>query len=162
MPRAPPPPVSESSSVTVDQSSINRLYSAYTQCVSRTHHLEHRFDQFRHDIQKDAIELAFVVHGHEKGVTEHCRELRQLSDDIEDVQAKIASLDAFTKKMHEHEHHVNQTIDQNTHSQTASICGIINEQDDLRKLVEGLANRLDQSQDGLSTPQGTNRSSTIS
>ena len=47
MPRAPPPPVSESSSVTVDQSSINRLYGAYTQCVSRTNHLEHRFDQFR-------------------------------------------------------------------------------------------------------------------
>ena len=98
--------------------------------------------------------MALVVHGHEKGVTEHCRELRQLSDDIEEVQAKIAALDAFTKKMHEHEHHVSQTIDQNTHSQTASICGIIDEQDDLRKLVEGLANRLDQSQDSLSTPQG--------
>ena len=47
-----------------------------------------------------------------------------------------------------------KTIDQNTHSQTASIRGIIDEQDDLRKLVERLANRLDQSQDGLSTPQG--------
>ena len=53
-----------------------------------------------------------------------------------------------------HEHHVNQTIDRNTHSQTASINGIINEQEDLRRLVEELASRLDRSQDGLSTPQG--------
>ena len=33
MPRPPPPPVSESSRVEVDQSSVNRLYGAYTQCV---------------------------------------------------------------------------------------------------------------------------------
>ena len=135
MPRPPPPPVSEPSRVEVDQSSINRLYGAYTQCVSRTNHLENRFDQFRHAIQKDATDLALVVHGHEKGVTEHCRELRQLSDAIEEAQAKIAGLDAFTKKMLEHEHHVNQTIDRNTHSQTASICGVIDEQEDLRKLL---------------------------
>ena len=169
MPRTPPPPVSEtsrppvseSSSVTVDQSSINRLYGAYTQRVSRTNHLEHRFDRFRHAIQKDATDLALVVHGHEKGVTEHCREIRQLSDAIEEVQAKIAALDAFAKKMLAHEHHVNQTIDRNTHSQTASICGIIDEQEDLRKLVEGLANRLDQSQDSLSTPRGETNTSVL-
>ena len=161
MPRPPPPPVSEPSRVEVDQSSINRLYGAYTQCVSRTNPLENRFDQFRHAIQKDATDLALVVHGHEKGVTEHCRELRQLSDAIEEAQATIAGLDAFTKKMLEHEHHVNQTIDRNTHSQTASICGIIDEQEDLRKRVEGLANRLDQSQDSLSTPQGEANTSVL-
>ena len=88
--------------------------------MSRTNHLENRFDQFRDAIQKDATDLALVVHGHEKGVTEHCRELRQLSDAIEEVQAKIVGLDAFTKKMLEHEHHVNQTIGRNTHSQTAN------------------------------------------
>ena len=130
-------------------------------CVCRTNHLENRFDQFRHAVQKDATDLAIVVHGHDKSVTEHCQELRQLFDAVEEAQAKITGLDAFTKKMLEHEHHVNQTIDRNTHSQTASICGIIDEQEDLRKLVEGLANRLDQSQDSLSTPQGEANTSVL-
>ena len=161
MPRPPPPPISEPSRVEVDQSSINRLYGAYNQCVGRTNHLENRFDQFRHAIQRDATDLALVVHGHEKGVTEHCRELRRLSEAIEEAQAKIAGLDAFTKKMLEHEHHVNQTIDRNTRSQMASIGGIIDEQEDLRKRVEGLANRLDQSQDSLSTPQGEANTSVL-
>ena len=56
--------------------------------------------------------------------------------------------------MLEHDHHVNLTIDRNTHSQTASINGITDEQQDLRRLVEELASRLDRSQDSLSTPQG--------
>ena len=41
--------------------------------------------------------------------------------------------------------HVNQTIDRNTHSQSASISAIIDEQGDIRKLVEDLASRLDRS-----------------
>ena len=85
---------------------------------------------------------------------EHCQEIRQLFEAIEEAQAKITGLDAFSRKMLEHDHHVNQTIDRNTHSQTASIKGIIDEQEDLRRLVEGLASRMDQSQDSLSTPQG--------
>ena len=56
--------------------------------------------------------------------------------------------------MLEHDHHVNQTIDRNTHSQIASINGVIDEQQDLRRMVEELASRLDRSQDSLSTPQG--------
>ena len=48
--------------------------------------------------------------------------------------------------MVDHEMHVNQTIDRNTHSQSASISAIIDEQGDIRKLVEDLASRLDRSQ----------------
>ena len=66
----------------------------------------------------------------------------------------MKGLDEHYQKIVQHEHHVSQTIDQNTHSQTASICAIIAEQEDLRKLVTELAHRLDQSQDSLSTPQG--------
>ena len=95
-----------------------------------------------------------VVHGHDQRVNGHCQEIRQLSEAIEEAQARITRLDTLSKKMLEHEHHVNQTIDRNTHSQTASISAIIEEQEDLRKLVEELASRLDRSQDNLSTPQG--------
>ena len=41
--------------------------------------------------------------------------------------------------MMDHEVHVNQTIDRNTHSQCASIRALISEQGDVRKLVEELA-----------------------
>ena len=66
MPRPPPSPqASGSSRVEVDQHSMNRLFGAYNQCVSQTNQLENRFDQFRHAIQRDATDLAIVVHGHD-------------------------------------------------------------------------------------------------
>ena len=155
MPRPPPPPqASEVPRVEVDPQSMNRLYVAYNQCVSRTNHLENRFDQFRHAIQRDATDLALMVHGHDQRVTEHCRELRQLTESVEEAQRLITGLDTLSKTMLAHEHHVNQTIDRNTHSQTASINGIIDEQQDLRGLVEEMAGRLDRSQDSLNTSQG--------
>ena len=55
--------------------------------------------------------------------------------------------------MMDHEMHVNQTIDRNTHSQCASISAIIDEQGDIRKLVEDLASRLDRSQEVSSATQ---------
>ena len=55
--------------------------------------------------------------------------------------------------MMDHEVHVNQTIDRNTHSQSASISAIIAEQSDIRKLMEDLASRLDRSQEENSATQ---------
>ena len=155
MPRPPPPPQnSESLRTDADQQAMHRLFVAYNQCVSRTNHVENWLEQFRHAIQRDATDLALVVHGHDQKVNGHCLELRHLTESVEEAQAKIAGLDTLAQKMLQHEHHVNQTIDRNTHSQTASIVAIIDEQQDLRRLVEELASRLDQSQDNLSTPQG--------
>ena len=154
MPRPPPPPqVSEAPRAEVDQQAMNRLYVAYNQCVSRTNHLENRFDQFRHALQRDATDLALVVHGHDQRINEHCRELRQVTESVEEAQGRITGLDALSKTMLEHDHHVNQTIDRNTHSQTASINGIINEQQDIRRMVEELVRQVDRSQDGLNTPR---------
>ena len=122
--------------------------------MGRTGHLENRFDQFRHAIQRDATDLALVVHGHDQRINGHSRELQQLSESLEEAQARIAGLDTLSKTILEHDHHVNQTIDRNTHSQAASIEGIIDEQQDLRKMVEELASRLDRSQDSLSSSAG--------
>ena len=155
MPRPPlPPQASEVTRVEVDQQAMNRLYTTYNQCVSRTNHVESRFDQFRHAIQRDATDLALVVHDHEQRISGNCREIRQLTESLEEAQTRIAGLDALSKTILEHDHHVNQTIDRNTHSHAASIEGIIDEQRDLRKMVEDLASRLDRSQDSLNTPQG--------
>ena len=125
MPRQPPPPqTSESPRVETDQQAMNRLFTAYNQCVSRTGQLEHRFDQFRFAIHRDATDLALVVHGHGQSVNGHCRELRRLSESLEEAQARITGLDNFTKAIIEHDHQVNQTINRNTQSQTASTVGI--------------------------------------
>ena len=112
----------------------------------RTSQLENRFDQSRFAIHRDATDLALVVHGHEQRITDHHREIRRLTDSVEEAQARITGLDTFSKKVIDHDHHVDQTIDRYMHSHTASINGIINEQQDLRRLVEDLASRVDRSQ----------------
>ena len=155
MPRPPPPPqTSETPRAEFDQQAMNRLFTAYNQCVGRIGQLENRFDQFRFDIHRDATDLALVVHGHDQRINDHRREIRQLTDSVEEAQARISGLDTFSKKMLDHNHHVDQEIDRYMHSHTASINGIINEQQDLRRLVEDLASRVDRSQDSLNTPQG--------
>ena len=112
-------------------------------------------------VHRDATDLALEVHGHNQRVNDHCWEIRQLTESMKDAKARIEGLDKYSQKMLQHEHHVNQTIDRNTHSQTASICAIIKEQEDLRKLVEELASRIDQSQDNLSTPRDETSTSVL-
>ena len=98
--------------------------------------------------------MALVLQGHDQRVNSHSRELRQLTESLEEAQSRITGLDTLTKTILAHDHQVTQTTDKNTHSQTASIVKIIEEQEDLRKMVEELASRFDRSQDSLSTPQG--------
>ena len=98
--------------------------------------------------------MALVLQGHDQRVNAHSRELRQLTESLEEAQSRITGLDTLTKTILAHDHQVTQTIDKNTHLQTASIVKIIEEQEDLRKMVEELASRFDRSQDSLSTPQG--------
>ena len=155
MPRPPPPPQTpEPTGPDSAQQAMQRLFVAYNQCVNRTNHVEDRLEQFRSVVQRDATDLALMVHRHDQSVNEHCREIRQLTESVEDARARITGLDTYSQRIAQHEHHVNQTIDRNTHSQVASICALIEEQKDLRKLVDELASRMDQSQDNLSTPRG--------
>ena len=154
MPRPPPPPqVSEMPRADPDQQASSRLFTAYNQCVSRTGQLENRFDQFRFEIRRDATEMALVLQGHEQRVSTHSRELRQLHESHEEMQGRITGIDNLSKTIIDHDHHVTQEFDRATHSQKASICGLIKEQEDLRKMIEELAGRFDRSQDSLSTPQ---------
>ena len=155
MPRPPPPPqISETPRTETDQQALSRLFTAYNECVGRTGQLENRFDQFRFEIRRDATEMALVLQGHDQRVNTHCREIRQLTESLEEVQHRIAGLDPLSKTTIAHDHHVTQEFDKATHSQTASICGLIKEQEDLRKMIEELAGRFDRPQDSLSTPQG--------
>ena len=155
MPRPlPPPQAPEPTGLDSAQQAMQRLFVAYNQCVSRTNHVEDLLEQFRSAVHRDATDLALVVHGHDQSINEHCREIRQLTESVEDAQARITGLDTHSQKIVQHEHHVNQTIDRNTHSQVASITALIKEQEDLRKMVDELASCIDQSHDNLSTPRG--------
>ena len=56
--------------------------------MSRTNHVEDRLEQFRSAVHRDAPDLALVVHGHDQSIHEHIREIRKLTESVEDAQAK--------------------------------------------------------------------------
>ena len=107
--------------------------------MTRAKHIEDRLEQFRAAVHRDATDLAIAVHRTDHGVKEHSQNIRRLTESLEEVHHRLKGLDEYYQKIVQHEHHVSQTIDQNIHSQTASICAIIAEQADLRKLVTELA-----------------------
>ena len=104
-------------------------------------------EQFRTNLRCDALELALNVKRTEQDVQHQQQAIINIKETLfEDVQERVKSLEERLRHVMDHEMHVNQTIDRNTHSQCASITAIIAEQGDIRRLVTDLANRLDQSQ----------------
>ena len=69
------------------------------------------------------------------------------------MQEKVNNLDERLRMVIDHTESIARTIDRNTPSRSASIAALISEQEDIRQLVEGLANRLDQSQGTSSAEQ---------
>ena len=153
-PRPPTPPQTEEPVNVVQlQHAMQRLHEAYTQSVNRTNHVEERLDQFRNAIQRDATDLTLVVQSHEQSVVDHRREIQQLNAAVKETREQLKGLDQYSQEMVQHEHQVSQTIDRNTHSQNASICALTKQFEDMHKMMTELASRVDQTQDGLSTPR---------
>ena len=165
MPR-PPPPSGNDAPPTQDidgsptvppemmQQALQRLFVAYNQCVHRVAQTDDRMEQFRTNLRRDALELALNVQRTEQDVQHQHQAIARIKETLfEDVQERVKSLEERLRHVMDHEMFVNQTIDRNTHSQCASISAIINEQGDIRKLVEDLASRLDRSQEVSSATQ---------
>ena len=166
MPRPPPPPPVRDAPPTQDmdrsttfppemtQQALQRSFVAYNQRVNRVAQTDDRMEQLRTNLRRDALDLALNVQRtgqdvqHQQQAIEHIKETL-----FKDVQERVKSLEERLRGVTDHEMHVNQTIDRNTHSQCASISAIIDEQGDIRKLVEELANRLDRSQEVSSATQ---------
>ena len=67
------------------------------------------------------------------------------------VQEKVDHLEKKFQLLGEHLDGITATVDRNKHAKCASITAVINEQEDIRRLVEDLAGRLDHSQDRVTT-----------
>ena len=166
MPRPSPPsgndaPPTQDRSPTIPpemmQQAIQRLFVAYNQCVHRVAQTDDRMEQFRSNLRRDALELALNVQRIEQDVQHQYQATSRIKETLfDDVQERVKSLEERLRHVMDHEMHVNQTIDTNTHSQGASMSAIIDEQGDVRKLAENLASRLDRSQEVSSATQSAN------
>ena len=136
------------------QQAMQRLLAAYNQCVHRVAQTDDRMEQFRSNLRRDALELALNVKRIEQDLQYQFQATARLKESVhDDVQERVKGLEEKLRHLMDHEVHVNQTIDRNTHSQCASIEAIIAEQGDLRKVVKDLASRLDRSQKTSVTAQ---------
>ena len=160
MPRPPPlPPVHDTEgtatfSPEMIQQAMRRLFVAYNQCVTRVAQTDDRLEQFRSTIRRDALDIALTVQRAGQDIQQQQQAIEQIKSTLfEDVQERVKSLEERLCSVMDHEVHVNKTIDRNTHSQCASISALISEQEDVRKLVEALANRLDWSQEASNAAQ---------
>ena len=95
-----------------------------------------------------ALGLALNVQRIEQDLQYQFQATARLKESVHnDLLERVKCLEEKLRNMMDHEVHVNQTIDRNAHSQCASIKAIIAEQEELRKIVEDLASRLDRSQE---------------
>ena len=105
-------------------------------------------EQFRSNLRREALELALNVKRIEQDLQYQFQATARLKESVhDDIQERVKSLEERLRHTLDHEVHVSQTIDRNTHSQCASINAIMVEQEELRKIVEDLAGRLDRSQE---------------
>ena len=137
----------------VTRQAMQRLFVAYNQCIHRVAQTDDRMEQFRSNLRRDALELTMNVKRIEQDLQYQFQATARMKQSLHDVLERVKSLEEKMRFMVDHEAHVNQTIDRNTHSQCASIEAIIAEQGDIRKAVEDLASRLDRSQATSSAAQ---------
>ena len=126
------------------QQGMQRLYASQQQCVDRVAQVDNRLEQFRQAIRQDAFEIALTVqrvrqdlHGQGQGM----EQIRHTLFNI--VQEKVETLDARFQKYDEFVQTVLEKTDKNTHEVCSSVSKIIDEQADIRRLVEELARRMD-------------------
>ena len=136
------------------QQGIQRLYASYNQCVTRVAQADDRFEQFQAAIRRDALELALKVQRVSQDLQHQGQGLVQIRHTLFDlVQDKVDNLEERFRKFTEHLHEITATIDRNDHARCSSIAQIISEQEDIRRLVEELASRLDHPQENVSATQ---------
>ena len=152
MPRPPPPPPTQETPepamppMELIQQAMQRLFVAYNQCVNRVAQNDDHLEQFRAIIRREALELALQAQKTNEEVQLQKHDIEHIRETLfDDVQERVKDLEVRMRGVVDHVDNAAKTIDKNTHSQCASITALISEQSDIRRLVEEMANRLDQS-----------------
>ena len=146
----PPPPTQETEEIAtfpseMVQQAMQRLFAAYNQCVNRVAQTDDHLEQIRVIIRCEALELASKAQKTSEEAQLQKHDIKHIHETLfDDVQVRVKGLEERLRSVMDHHNHVAKTIDKNTHSQCASITALISEQADIRKLVECIANHLDQ------------------
>ena len=105
--------------------------------------IDTRFEQFRQPVRQDAFKLALAVQRVIQDVHSQRRGMEQIRHTLLDfAQERVETLDAQFPKYDEFVQTLLEKTDETTHEVCSSISKIIDEQADIRKLVE-LARRMD-------------------
>ena len=146
-------PLNETTETTVSGNSIQqgmqRLYVLQQQCVDQVGQVDNRLEQFRQAIRQDAFELALTaqrVRQDLQGQGQGVEQIRHTLYDI--VQDKVETLESRFQKFDEFAQSVMSTTDKSTHEVCSSVAKIMDEQAEIRRLVEELARRMDHAQEG--------------
>ena len=130
------------------QQRMQRLVVSQQQCMNRVAQVDTRLEQFRQAIRQDAFEIALTVqrviqdvHGQGRGMEQVTYTLFNI------VQEKVETLEARFYKYDDFVLTVLDKTDRNAHEVCSSVAKIIDEQADIRKLVEELAKRIDDTQE---------------
>ena len=111
-----------------------------------------RLEQFRSALRQDALDIALCVQRHSQDVQHQGHSVEQIRRTLfDEVQVKVDTLDDRIRMIGDQLDGIAKTTDRNTDSQCASIGALIQEQKDIRQLVEGLAKLLDQRQETSGT-----------
>ena len=136
------------------QQGIIRLYASYQQCAHRVAQADDRLEQFRAAIRQDALEMALTVQRVSQDLQHQGQGIEQIRHTLYDmVQDKVDHLENQFQKFTKLTHNIMATIDKNEHGRCSAIGQIICEQEDVRRLVEELAKRLDHTQEHVGETQ---------
>ena len=130
------------------QQGMQRLYASYQQCVTRVAQVDDRLEQFRQAIRQDALEIALTVQRVRQDLQNQGQGMEQIRHTLYDlVQEKVDTLESRFQKFDEFTHSVMGTVDKNAHELCSTVAKIIDEQADIRRIVEELARRMDHAQE---------------
>ena len=123
------------------------LCVSYQQCVTRVAQVDDRLEQFRQAIRQDALGIALTVQRVRQDLQNQggMEQIRHTLYDL--VQEKVDTLESRFQKFDEFTHSVMGTVDRNEHELFSTAGKIVDEQADIRRLVEELARRMDHAQE---------------
>ena len=122
--------------------------------MTRVAQVDDRLEQFRAAIRQDALELALTVQRVSQDSQRQGQGIEQIRHILFDlVQDKVDNLESRFQEFSEVTPAITGTIDRNEHEKCSLIGKIINEQEDVRRLVEEFARRLDHTQESIGETQ---------